>query len=156
MPCKIWILLGNWYHEANHSLDHNFQNILLSEWRFFKIDLIIMGEFSMILTLDQESRGLDSFVTLTSEIFDYLFKISMGPFPWHCSLQWVRKKVTSTKELQTHRCEEASINSIIIVLKQDHVRACLKIHGSNLLKKLSSLLVFCYLPFRVNSSSANC
>ena len=40
-----------------------------------------MGEFFMILTLDQKSIALDSFLTLTSEIFDHLFKISLGELP---------------------------------------------------------------------------
>lgn len=40
-----------------------------------------MGEFFMILTLDQRSTALDSFVNLTSEIFDHLFKISLGKLP---------------------------------------------------------------------------
>lgn len=40
-----------------------------------------MGEFFMILTLDQKSTALDSFLTLTCEIFDHLFKISLGELP---------------------------------------------------------------------------
>lgn len=117
MPCKIWIFYerkGNWYHKMGDitvlTTTSNFH--LLSKWCFFKINLLPMGEFFMILTLDQKSTALDSFVTLTSEIVGHLFKISLGELPWFCSLQWVVKKVTFTKKLWTHRCEEAFINSV--------------------------------------------